>query len=244
MNGQSPGKIFLSYERGQVQTPQFTRLSTFSSDSYVHENKAPIGTLYVFNEEYIAGQQEVSYTVSQASYVLLIPITGSFDFINPEAGPERLAGATIEVEELLVCTAPANTTFQIRNSYQQDIIHFLQIRIAATEPSLKSIDRIFGYSFTDLENQLLELVPGPAMDIELPFKVRLGRLAGREEAVVRLEKDSLFFCFVLSGAFEAAGRLLHENDSLVLWEVEEVELEALSENALLLVLEVQNSAPF
>ncbi|WP_165699302.1 pirin family protein [Hymenobacter jejuensis] len=51
---------------------------------------------------------------------------------------------------------------------------------------------------------------------------------------------SRFFAFVVAGAFEVEGRLLHERDGLALWDVQEVELEALSNDALVLVLELLN----
>jgi hypothetical protein len=42
---------------------------------------------------------------------------------------------------------------------------------------------------------------------------------------------------VLAGAFEAEGRLLHAKDGLALWDARApLEIEALSDNALLLVL--------
>jgi hypothetical protein len=65
----------------------------------------------------------------------------------------------------------------------------------------------------------------------------LGRFAGRRGATYELPPGRLFFGFVLAGAFEAEGRLLHEKDGLALWEVPApVEIEALSNHALLLVL--------
>ncbi|MBC6988212.1 hypothetical protein H9I52_00875 [Hymenobacter sp. BT491] len=51
---------------------------------------------------------------------------------------------------------------------------------------------------------------------------------------------SRFFAFVVTGAFEVEGRLLHKRDGLALWYVQEVELKALSNDALVLVLELLN----
>jgi len=42
----------------------------------------------------------------------------------------------------------------------------------------------------------------------------------------------------LEGAFEVEGRLLHARDGLALWETEKVELEALSNDAIILVMEI------
>ncbi|WP_262891527.1 pirin family protein [Adhaeribacter radiodurans] len=47
----------------------------------------------------------------------------------------------------------------------------------------------------------------------------------------------LYFC-AYRGAFEVQGRLLHEKDSLALWDTEEVELEALSNHIRILIMEL------
>ena len=72
----------------------------------------------------------------------------------------------------------------------------------------------------------------------LPFALRLGRFMGREEAVYKVQPGNQLFAFVVAGAFELEGRLLHEKDGLALWDAEEVELEALSNHALVLVVEL------
>jgi hypothetical protein len=45
--------------------------------------------------------------------------------------------------------------------------------------------------------------------------------------------------FVLNGAFEAKGCLLHERDGLALWDTNEIEMEALSNDAMMLVIETK-----
>jgi quercetin 2,3-dioxygenase len=54
--------------------------------------------------------------------------------------------------------------------------------------------------------------------------------------VVSNYKVPLFAGFVLQGAFEAEGRLLHERGGLALWDAGEIEIEALSNNAILLLI--------
>lgn len=49
--------------------------------------------------------------------------------------------------------------------------------------------------------------------------------------------DTGIFVFVLQGAFETEGRLLHERDGLALWDVDKIEMEALSNDALVCLVE-------
>ena len=73
----------------------------------------------------------------------------------------------------------------------------------------------------------------------LSFALSLGRFAGRHETEYKVQHaGSHLFAYVLAGAFEFEGRLLHEKDGLALWDMATLELEALSNNALVLVLEL------
>ncbi|WP_188556306.1 pirin family protein [Hymenobacter glacieicola] len=89
---------------------------------------------------------------------------------------------------------------------------------------------------------MAEVIPRQVEQSEpfgLPFSLSLGRFAGRQEALYRpAQAGTLVFAYVLAGAFEAEGRLLHAKDGLAVWDVAEVELEALSNNALIVMLEV------
>lgn len=234
---QSPGKIYLSEERGLCQTGQHSRYSTFNFGSFYNQHKEAFGSLYVFNEEMLAGGQSITLRVEAASYVILLPIIGGVNFFDLQG---NVSG--VDVKEILISYLPKNRLFRIDNPYPSDAITFLQIWIKAHEPSETAVSWLYRYSFESLEHQLFEIAPsksageiGPAF----PFSVTLGRFAGREEVRYTLKnKACAFFAFVIGGAFEAAGRLLHEKDGLALWDTEEVELEALSNNALVVVLEV------
>jgi redox-sensitive bicupin YhaK (pirin superfamily) len=64
-------------------------------------------------------------------------------------------------------------------------------------------------------------------------------LRGRQEAIYHKKNPKTgVFIFVIQGELEVQYRLMHEGDGLALWEVDEVEFEALSNNAILLILEV------
>ena len=52
------------------------------------------------------------------------------------------------------------------------------------------------------------------------------------------DKRSRLFVFMIEGAFEVEGRLLHAWDSLDLWDATTTEMEALSNEAMILVIEL------
>jgi hypothetical protein len=67
----------------------------------------------------------------------------------------------------------------------------------------------------------------------------IGLYNGREEQEYALHiKESSIFGMVINGAFEFQNRLLETRDAILLSEIETLEFEALSENALLIFLEI------
>ncbi|MFD1871879.1 hypothetical protein [Hymenobacter bucti] len=234
---QVPGKIYLAEQRGVVESPQFRRQSTFSFGAYQHAHKEPFGRLYGLNEETLAGGHEVALPVAHDSYVVVLPITGTV--VYDAAGG---AHGTVEVGAVLTIAAPAGTQLRLRNPYADELISCLHLWVRAAAP-LTLPATALNTVFDELrENELLELVSRPPSQPPtepLPFVLSLGRFMGRQEAVYKLAHEgNQLVAFVLAGAFELESRLLHEKDALALWNVEEIELEALSNHAIVLLLEL------
>ncbi|MDB5269979.1 MAG: hypothetical protein JWP58_3019 [Hymenobacter sp.] len=233
MIAQTPGKIFLADERGLAESDRFRRYSTFSFGPWAHPHKGPFGRLYGLNEETLAGGHALDFTVVEASHIVIIPITGTVT-LGSFGPPET----TVSVEETTVLTLPAGSTLHVRNPYDTELVSFLHIWLLADAPVASSNEERRSFSPEAIKSQLARLFP-TAGAVSLPFTLSLGRFAGRQEAVYRLESPAnSLFVFALAGAFEVESRLLHEKDGLALWNVAEIELEALSNDALIIVLEL------
>ncbi|QNH63655.1 hypothetical protein [Hymenobacter sediminicola] len=228
---QTPGKIFLAEQRGLLETSQFRRYSTFSFGPYAHEHKGPFGRLHALNEEMLAGGSHLKITAEQDAQVLILPITGTVS-----AGVGRRQ-TQVQVEEIQLLRVAAGSTICFTNPYSEEQITFLHIWLNGDSAAPEAA-QTFAFSLPELENQLATVIP--ATDTRL-FSLSLGRFAGRHEADYQLDAKAQLFTFVIAGAFEVEGRLLHEKDGLALWHTEEVELEALSNNALVLLLELKNN---
>jgi len=231
---QTPGKIFLADQRGLTETSQFRRYSTFNFGSYAHEHKQPFGQLYAVNEETLGGTQQLDFTAEQDSHLLLLPVTGALTVGLPSG-----QGITVEVEEIQLLTVSAGSTIRLSNPYENELITFLHLWIRAEQTGPALTQQQFAFKLSAIENQLTEVVAASQPTQQLPFSVSLGWFAGRQEAVYNLKPGASLFAYVLAGAFEAHGRLLHEKDGLALWETDEVELEALSNNAWVVVIELK-----
>ncbi|MBC6612192.1 hypothetical protein H8B15_14785 [Hymenobacter sp. BT507] len=230
---QASGKIFLADQRGVEETAQFRRYSTLQFGAYCHEHKQALGRLLAVNEELVVGGARVTVAAAQAVHVLIIPITGAVQIGVEAEGPVQ-----IDVEEMYALTVPAGSTLHFTNPYDNALIDFLHLWIAADPAQSAAAGYVSQFSFAAIAGRLLPLLPPIGAPNALPCTVSLGRFDGRQEVVYPLAGKAQFFAFVLAGAFEAEGRLLHEKDGLALWDTKEVELEALSNGALLVVVEL------
>lgn len=239
---QIPGKIYLADQRGVVENSLFRRHSTFNFGAFAHEHKSPFGRLYALNEETLAGGHQLEFPVAEDSYIVLLPITGAVGFSTG-------GGATglTEAEQVTTLAVPAGTMLHLRNPFAGELISFLHLWVHAAGPlpaPATALTTVFDGEL--LENKLCELISFGEVPEQpllftrvLPFALSLGRFMGREEVIYKVQHSTnQLFAFVVAGAFELEGRLLHEKDGLALWNADELELEALSNHALVLVVEL------
>lgn len=232
---QVPGKIYLADQRGLLETSEFRRQSTFNFGTFQSEHKEPFGRLYGLHEETLAGGHTVEFAVAEDSYIVLLPITGAVAY-----GMGNEASGTAEAEGMVTLAVPAGTPLHLRNPFADELVSLLHLWVRAPALLATAAGLTVTFDAQALENQLCELVGAPAQRAwpPLPFRLSLGRFAGRHEAVYKVAPGNTLFAFVIAGAFELEGRLLHEKDGLALWDAAEIELEALSNHALVLVLEL------
>lgn len=227
----TPGKIFLAEQRGLIESPYFRRFCTFQFGQFQAEDKEAFGPLQALNEEMLGGGQQLDFPVREAAFILVLPLTGAVRVRHSSS-----AAVTVEVGELQILSVAVESQLTFENPYASETIHFLQLWVKASLTDALISGGRFPFDLSAQPNCLMDVL---APDGLLPFKVNLGQFAGRVETVYRLgNPQARFFAFVLAGAFEVEGRLLHPNDGLALWDTTAVELEALSQDAVVLILEV------
>lgn len=224
---QSPAKIFLSDQRRLQQSDVHRSFSTFSFGAHENTHRFKFSTLYVLNDEELAGSGTIKAEVNAATYMVLLPITGDLNFTNPAHEQVR-----VNVGELKIVSLPKRSSILLSNPFDTDTINYLQICIKA----YKNLDLSGLYNF-DLDandNQLIQLC-SPVTT----FSINIGRFTGRTEGIYKLRnKHSSIFAFIIAGAFEVEHRLLHARDGLALTAIEQIDFEALSDHAILLVIEL------
>jgi quercetin 2,3-dioxygenase len=248
LKNQSNATLYIANQRVCTQEDWFRSFHTFNA----HTDKQSFGALQILNDETLAGNKQFSKSIETATNIILLPIVGTIsvkldlpnevsnfttspksDIINPKF----TEGGYVNVGQSLVFSATQNSSFDIANPYETELVNYLQIGLiykTSTERFLPFI-KIFSFDLEKHKNQLLPLCSSENEDC-LGF---IGQYKGRAEDIYRLKKpENGVFVFIIEGAFEVQNRLLESRDGLALLDVEEVEFEALSDEAVLIILEV------
>lgn len=224
----TPGKIYLADLRGLTETSILRRQSIFNFEKYFNEHREPLGNLFLCNDEFIAGGKLTFFLSKEDSYQIFIPITGGIDVV--QAGTEY----AIETGQIQALNLEKGEVLEISNPYPNDSINYIQIGIKTDFFQIKSSEMLFNFDFEQNQNQLINIISNP----KLPFLITAGFFAGRAEAIYKMKvSNNKFFTLIIDGAFEIEGRLLHARDGLALWDTENIELEALSNNAIVVIVE-------
>lgn len=224
----SPGKIFLAEERGFIENETHQRYSTFNFDEYRNQHKAPFADLYSLNDEILPAGGQLIQTTKNNGIMLLVPVVGGIVL--------EINGKTYEAEagEVLSVPVSPNCTYTLTNVFESDWVNFLHFELNAR---IISTD-VVKYQF-DIENIVNELI-AVVNDISTSYKLSIGRFAGREDFEYMVQRGSNVFGFIIAGAFEFQNRLMHERDGIALWDINKIEAEALSNGAVVLLLEMKD----
>ncbi len=223
MIAQNPAHIYKADTRVMEFSEDYRCLSTFNDHTKKEENEASFGTLTVFEDETLAPGKRRFYYMQEDALVFLMPLVGLIEI----EGSNDTGRQLLIPEEIKAMHLKKGRSFHVSNPYEKDLVNYLQIRIKGGGLSCKK-------SFGNYGNNTMF----PILKQE-GCHIHFGVFDGRQEAVYRLQSTKNgVFAFVINGAFELENRLLESRDGLTLWNTETVELEALSENAILLLLEV------
>lgn len=180
------------------------------------------GGFFGFAEVTLLAGQSWDKPAAQSGINICIPLLGSILLGE---------GKFMEPGELYQFFTPMGKSITVENPHQQDSIHLLWINLPC--PNATSSQLIDFQLEEDLRHIAQIEILGTCTNLNL----YLGRILGRNEASIRTHGPS--FGFVLSGAFEYQNCLLEHGDGLWIEEGAGVEMEALSMEGLIMVLEFE-----
>ncbi|WP_152131229.1 hypothetical protein [Flagellimonas olearia] len=176
------------------------------------------------SDETLAPRAFKSFTAEEDISLILIPLVGSITY-----GSNSANEVCVFPEELQIINLKKGNTFRITNKNEDALVNYLQIWVKMDLVPEKII-------FDTYSHNQLNIVYGKK-HVNILFGVFDGR---REGFFTTSEQKNTLLTFVINGAFEVQNRLLESRDSLILSQTRLLELEALSENAIVLILEENN----
>jgi hypothetical protein len=228
---ETQAKIFLASERGLTESDWFRTYNMFNTGCYINPHKESFGSLYMLNEETLAPGRRLTTEVEEDAYLLLVPVVGGVQ-CSGTGHPARQA----EAGEMLIWPAEKGSILRIYNPYDE-LVQFIQIGIKSDNRPLQKGVRQYPFGIINDEVSWV----GKDRENESPFVTGLGKYKGRSEDSCQLASGHSLFVYVIQGAFEVQSRLLHAGDGLALRDCTDVEWEALSNDAVLLVIDLPNS---
>jgi redox-sensitive bicupin YhaK (pirin superfamily) len=228
MPTQTEARIYLESLRGQFQTAYFRSLRTFNCEGYLAEGRAAFGDLMVFNDETLLPDRSHSIVVGDDCEVVLLPMVGGIE-VKDNTEHARF----VDSGEALIFTARRGGIYEITNPYEEEAVNFLHIRMkcradTATPPFVTKFD-------LTKRNTLFTIYS----EANGAGSIHIGKYEGREEGVLINDNPNQgIFVFVIEGVFEVQNRLLEKRDGLSVSFADEIEFEALSNDAVILLLEV------
>lgn len=233
----SQAQIYKSDLRGCEESDIFRRYATFNFDDYQDHSRQPFGSLVAFNDETLGGRNSMVRQLEEELEVVIIPLVGGLLY-KDSLGTEEIIGT----EEIRIFSAQQGMYFQLINPYPNDLVNYLQLWLkpnggfnANSQQSL--------FELTE-RNTLIPLfapidVAASGLRVNSASYGSIGIYGGRQEGIYQLNNpDNGLFVFVINGAFEFENRLLESRDGLSINGIVKAEFEALSENAILLLIEV------
>jgi redox-sensitive bicupin YhaK (pirin superfamily) len=219
--------IYLAAQRGCTQTDWYRSYSTFNFGEYQVESRKPFGAVRACNDDTLKPGSKITFEAPDDISILLLPVVGGVNFSIGGQAPSLLEagdGQWLFLRE--------GDELEISNPFDNHLVNFLHLWIAEKQTGSKlPMQKLF----FDVDLHRNQLQPLKVMGHEVG---RIGKYEARAKGKYRVKHAvNGLFIFIIEGAFEVQNRLLQSRDALALWNVEEVDLEALSNEAVILIID-------
>jgi len=210
----------------------FKSLATFPFANHHRQNEDSSPFLQYIHDISIAPQGNITLPYEN-TLELLMPVAGSV-FVPDETKKEW----QVKPEQCLFLPGKPGQAYEVKNSYETQWINYLHIGLKSKNALLSGTALIADLKLKN-SNMLLSLEMEKVIAGAFGYTgIYTGR--GKETYTLKNKSNGLFL-FVIKGSFEAGNRLIEYRDGLSLWDVEEIEFEALAAHSTILVLEIPRS---
>lgn len=208
--------MYMGTARAKTESDWHRSLSVFNFDGFQDESRKPFGKIAIANDETLAANRTKNYEFGNYA-IVVVPMIGAIVVSESGNGHELSTGELLSID--------GRKPFSIRNPYENQQVNYLLIGIS---------EEILNPKLSAIENKRNQLQVAFESGDTKGF---LGIFDGREKDGFKSAKANGLFVFVINGAFEFDDRLLETRDSVAIWDAETHDFEALSGNAILLLIE-------
>jgi len=195
-----------------------------SLESLARADTELFGSLLNFADETLGGGCGRTFSHESADQVILIPLAGLIEVVSGDREPVLL-----QAGEIMTLHDERDSRLTISNPYVDRLVNYLRIVLTGSRKSNGSTRKA---SFELTQRNTLQ----PVLDAT-GVNVFIGCFNGRSDTLFNTSGDKRIFCWVVQGAFEVQERLLEARDGLLLGNTAMLEMEALSYDAIILLLE-------
>jgi hypothetical protein len=225
MMSEQHAMIYLSSQRGCTQSDWFRTYHTLNFGSYYNQHRKPFYRVTALNDETLKASHTIAHPAVDDCAVLLLPVVGGVGYAID--GNER---SFVEAGKSVLINIPAGTMLRLTNPYENELINYLHVWFSVS--IINGISKAL-IDFPVHQNNLITLYS------DNQLRAHIGRFSGRVDSVFNSATDpGHVFVYVIEGAFEFQNRLLEAKDGLALSNIAVSEFEALSNDAILMILEV------
>lgn len=219
--------IYLSDQRGITKSRAYQSLHSLNFGSYQKPNRNPFKNLAAFNDDTVQPQSALEYSIPASHLIFVLPIIGGIEFNVNESESNRF----VEAGQSVLIAVENAASLNIINPFSTGPVNFVCCWFSGHTVKNDSIV-ISPVDVVGSENTLIGLFSTESV------KARIGKFSGRKDYILKLDCDnSGVFAFVVEGAFEFQHILLQSKDGLSIYNVSQVEFEALSNDAMILVFD-------
>lgn len=230
MASEAEAVIYPANQRGCSETDWFRSYYTFNVGEFTREGRIPFGSLFAVNEHTLKEGRTLSFTFTEKVKVLLLPIEGE---LNYKSGNVEI---TVDAGQVSCIVSSPGVPLQLSNHYTSRLISFLQICVHVDDNVQTNMNHTYSFDL-DSGNEFIPLRLSSVTSSEELFSI--GKFRGRQEVAFRTRRQGMgIFVYEITGTCEVHDRLLLPGDALSIKGVDLIELEALTQEAIVLVAEI------
>ncbi|MFT4203802.1 MAG: hypothetical protein QM610_07790 [Chitinophagaceae bacterium] len=223
---QIPGTIYIESQRGVVPESGGETFCLFNYNSFSNEHKSPIFPLRYVNETILHAEGAIELDPTD-SCCCILPLYNALEVVADSEYVELYPGEMLFLEKY--------SAVKCINPQKNDSASFIWLTIVAETPFAdgRPLSQKVTLPINQVKNEWIDLLNNPT-----PLKIAC--VEDRVELAYHptVPGKTRLFLFNVIGCFEVCGRLLNQNDGLVLWDCEVADMEALNPNSIMLLLEI------